>query len=125
MNRDEASAPVTTIFFILLNQKLADPHFLNGCQIVFHAHIIIVPVTFVDPFDLFAGVLVTFTTEGSVPFGNMIKASTFFKKICTPLIPRPAADALAPFQMIHISQIPAADRAVHSAWGDQVFADRV
>ena len=96
MNRDKASAPVTTIFFILLHQKLADPHFLNGCQIIFHAHVIIIPVTFVDPFDLFAGILVTFITERSIPFGNMIKACTFFKQMCA-AIPRPAADALAPF----------------------------
>jgi hypothetical protein len=124
VNRDESSAPVTTIYFILLNQKLADPHFLNGCQIVFHAHEIIIPVTFVNPFDLFAGILATFITEGGIPFGNMIKACTLFKQMCA-AIPRPAADALAPFQMIHISQIPAADRTVHSARGDQFFADRV
>jgi hypothetical protein len=121
VNRDESPASCTTVFLILFIDKPADPHFLNGCEILFHAHMIVITVTHVNPFDLSAGVLLTFETEGGIPPGNMIDARTFFKQMRAALISRPAAGTLAAFQMIHIGQVPAANRAVHSAGRDQIF----
>lgn len=99
----------------------------DGRQVFLHAHSVVGPVPNVHAFDLFAGVLIACEAKRGVcvAFAAAVDPGALAEQVRAGPVPRPAARALAAFQLIAIRQIPAADRAVHAARRDQVFGDAV
>ena len=83
------------IFPVLFFDKLIDPLCLNPFQIVLRAHAIIVSVSVVHAVDLPAGIPVTFKTKHDVTVCNIICPCAILEQVGAPLVPWPAADALA------------------------------
>lgn len=95
MNGDYIAALRTGMLFILILNKPGNAVFLDKVQIVFHAHSVIFSISIINTIDLFARILAALETEGGS--ACMINSRTLSEQIGTPLVSRPAADALASF----------------------------
>lgn len=106
---------------VLFLDKFADAKLLDVFQIIPCAHFKILSVTVIHAVDLLAGILAAFKTKRGIALGRVVDARAFFKQVIAPFVSWPAAGALAPFYIVDMSQITAANGAIHSARRDKVF----
>jgi hypothetical protein len=123
MTANHISAVRTPPFLLFFFQEQSDALFLYAFEVLYHAHVVFVPVSFIEGLQSFAGKLLTFKTEPDQAFFQQI-ATAFH--IGTVLASWDTANTIFPMatlfvQIVFHRQIADADSAVHPTGSNEFF----
>ncbi len=120
MDTDDSATPGAFIFISLVFEKGIYATLLNLVKVVYHTHVVVLSVAFIQASQTIAGKIITLETEGNPVIGQLW-ATTFYKGAL--FISGTASSTMSyfaslPGKISGISEVAAADTAIHTAGCD-------